>query len=103
MTTVFTLPKKKKMNPPKKKQQQPTTRKLSYQGWYSGGVIVMVRKKYSEYVERIPTDFEQNYIIVVLKMDKELLQTSKAIMLVCSYIYLCMILVTGKTPSTDFI
>ena len=46
----------------------------------------MVRKKYSEYVERIPTDFEQNYIIVVLKMDKELLQTSKAIMLVRSNI-----------------
>ena len=43
----------------------------------------MVRKKYSKYVEQIPTDLQN---IPVLKMDKELLQTSKAIMLVRSNI-----------------
>ena len=55
----------------------------------------MVRKKYSEYVERIPTDLEH---IAVLKMYKELHQG-----LLCSCVlkYLCVILVTGKTPSTD--
>ena len=34
-------------------------------------------------MEQIPIDLEN---IAVLKMDKELLQTSKAVMLLCSYI-----------------
>ncbi len=47
-------------------------KKLSHQGRYSGGVVVMVRKQYSPYVKRISTDLEN---MIVLKIDKELLQT----------------------------
>ena len=58
-------------------------KKLSHQGRYSGGVVVMVRKQYSPYVKQISTDLEN---MIVLKIDKELLQTQKDVMLMCSYI-----------------
>ena len=58
-------------------------KKLSHQGRYSGGVVVMVRKQYSPYVKQISTDLEN---MIVLKIDKELLQTPKDVMLLCSYI-----------------
>ena len=58
-------------------------KKLSHQGRYSGVVVVMVRKQYSPYVKQISTDLEN---MIVLKIDKELLQTPKDVMLVCSYI-----------------
>ena len=43
----------------------------------------MVRKQYSPYVEQISADLEN---MIVLKIDKELLQTPKYVILVCSYI-----------------
>ena len=45
--------------------------------------LKMVRKQYSTYMEQISTDPEN---MIVLKIVKELLQTQKDVMLVCSYI-----------------
>ena len=58
-------------------------KKLSHQGRYSGGVVVMVRKQYSPYVKQISTDLEN---MIVLKIDNELLQKPNDVMLVCSYV-----------------
>ena len=58
-------------------------RKLSHQGRYSGGVIVLVRKKFGSYVEQIYTEFDN---VIVLKMKKELFGTPKDIMYICLYI-----------------
>ena len=56
-------------------------KKLSHQGRYSGVVVVMVRKQYSPYVKQISTDLEN---MIVLKIDNELLQKPKDVMLLCS-------------------
>ena len=58
-------------------------RKLSRQGRYSGGVIVMIRKSLASFVERIPVDTGNT---VVIKISKTLFSTSKDIMYICSYV-----------------
>ena len=58
-------------------------KKLSKQGRCSGGVIVLVRKCIDCYVTRIPVNINN---IVVLRIDKTLLQTEKDVMFVSVYI-----------------
>ena len=58
-------------------------RKLSHHGRYSGGVIVLVRKCLSKYVDRVAVDADNT---VVLKLDKGLLGTTKDVVYIGLYI-----------------
>jgi hypothetical protein len=57
--------------------------KLSYQGRCSGGVMVLVRKCFERFIERIETTCEN---IVILKLSKELLGTPKDVMHLSVYL-----------------
>jgi hypothetical protein len=57
--------------------------KLSHQGRHSGGVVVMIKKKYACYFEHIPNDIKNT---VVLKLDKLFLGTDKDVMFISMYV-----------------
>ena len=57
--------------------------KLSHHGRYSGGVIVLAKKKYSKYFQRIKTDVPNT---VILQISKELTNYDKDVLFVSSYI-----------------
>ena len=58
-------------------------KKLSLQGRYSGGVIAMVNKKYNNFVHYVPTKVPN---VIVLKIDKQLFNSDKDVMWICTYI-----------------
>ena len=60
--------------------------KLSYHGRQSGGVILLIKRTFSPFVNRISSEVE-NCIVVEIK--KELFGTDKNIMLIASYIPPC--------------
>ena len=57
--------------------------KLSHHGRYSGGVIVLIKKKLSAFIKHIPVNVENT---IVIKLDNASLGTEKDIMCICSYI-----------------
>ena len=59
-------------------------KKLSRQGRYSGGVIVMVKKSKADFFERIQVETES---VIVLKIQKHLFNTGKDVMFICTYIH----------------
>ena len=61
----------------------PKRKKLSYHGRYSGGVIVLVRKDFVPFVERIYLDVDN---IVVLRIKKVLVGTDKDVMFISAYL-----------------
>ena len=58
-------------------------KKLSYHGRYSGGVIVLVRKDFVPFVERMYLDVDN---VVVLRIKKVLLGTDKDVMFISAYL-----------------
>ena len=61
----------------------PERKKLSYHGRYSGGVIVLVRKDFVPFGERIYFDVDN---IVLLRIKKVLLGTDKDVMFISAYL-----------------
>ena len=58
--------------------------KLSYQGRFSGGVLVFVRKTLSRFIKKVETNYNH---IIVLNIDKRLLGTTKNVFLICLYVH----------------
>ena len=70
-------------------------KKLSYHGRYSGGVIILVRKDFVPFVERIYLDVDN---IVVSRVKKVLLGTDKDVMFISkSVLWICTIKLTTFT------
>ena len=61
----------------------PKRKKLSYHGRHSGGVIVLVRKDFVPFGERIYFDVDN---IVLLRIKKVLLGTDKDVMFISAYL-----------------
>ena len=59
-------------------------KKLSHHGRFSGGIIVLIRKKFASHVKQIDV---KNENVIVVKIHKDLLSVNKDIMLVCTYIH----------------
>ena len=58
-------------------------KKLSSHGRLSGGVLVLVRKQFLPFVERMHLDVDS---VVVLRMKKFLLGTDKDVMFIAAYL-----------------
>ena len=58
-------------------------RKLSHKSRCSGGTLVMIRKLYMKYFDRIDVHFHNT---VVMKMSKDLMETGKDIIVICGYL-----------------
>ena len=58
-------------------------KKLSHQGRYSGGVLMLIRKGLNTYVENIVTEVDN---VIILKIKNSLFGTIKDILLIGAYI-----------------
>ena len=57
--------------------------KLSHRGRHSGGVILMVKKSYEDFIEEIKIRIDN---ILVLKLHKDLFSVNTHVMLICCYV-----------------
>lgn len=58
--------------------------KLSHCGRKSGGVLVFVKKSFSEFVERVEVSYDHT---IVLKLNKNLFCLDKDVFLICTYVH----------------